>query len=107
MQVFFEWLNELIAQYNEPVQFWSSIFSTFSLFVGWCILVFHHFKKKTVSLMGGKYVFKVKRRHFNSTDLTTIVSNLYFKGGQIDGELRQEIFKITGTTGIDLSNNEQ
>ena len=98
---------EICSQFNTYIDPILNIITLILLLWGWWLYVRYNYRTMTVSLMGGKYVFKVKRRHFNSTDLTTIVSNLYFKGGQIDGELRQEIFKITGTTGMDLSNNEQ
>ena len=83
-----------------------NMFSAVSILVGWVILIYHNFWHKTVSLQIGKYRFKVKRKNFNSTDLTNIVSTLYFDGKTIDGELRQEIFKITGTTGKIINDNE-
>ena len=82
------------------------VFSLFTIFAGWFIDRHHKFLYKEVSLSGGKYHFKVRQKNLNTADLTTIVSNLYFGGGTIPGELRKEIFQITDTGGIKLDSNE-
>lgn len=92
-------LVELYHNNGYIIQGLANTFSVMSFIVGWSIFLIHRYSHKTVSLQNGKYRFKVKMRNFNSTDLTTIVSNMYFGGSTIPGELRQEIFQITGTTG--------
>ena len=92
-------INSFCGVYRDLVQFTASGISIGTFLVGWYLYFRHKKKKKVSSLQNGKYHFRIKRKNFNSTDLTTIVSNLYFNGGIIPGELRQEIFKITGTEG--------
>ena len=95
-------IKEFFDNYLVILQGFANSISVISFLIGWSIILHHRFFKRTVSLQNGKYRCRIKRRHFNSTDLTIIVSNLYFQGGMIPGELRQEIFAITGTIGKKL-----
>ena len=106
MQAVCESLMQFIDKYQDVLQFAVDCFSVCSFSYGWYVYISHQFSKKTVSLQNGKYHFIVKRKHYNSTDLTTIVSNLYYNGEIIPGELRQEIFRITGTIGTEIKDNE-
>ena len=95
----YDFFLSISLKYKDIFQCSTAFFSTVSFIIYWILFFKHRCFKKKISLQNGKYHFRIKRKNFNSTDLTTIVSNLYFNGGLIPGELRQEIFKITGTEG--------
>mgnify|MGYP004443106749 FL=1 len=91
-------MYDIIGNHIQTIE---SAISLLTLLVGAAVWLCHSYSYKRVKLSCG--TFKVRRKFFNTSDLTTIVSNLYYQGENVPGNIRKEIFNEVKVKGIKIS----
>ncbi len=88
---------DIIGNHIQTIE---STISLITILVGAVVWLHHTYSYKKITLSCGS--FKVRRKFMNTAALTVIVSDLFYDGGQVPGEIRKEILEITKVKGIKL-----